>query len=73
MIDRGAAPQASTLRGREARAALLQTLTVPVWNPTHAGAVLGMIAALERDVRLMRLKYPLTSQTGQWILSLLDS
>ena len=72
IIGRGHDRARVELQPRAKRAALLQTLAVPVWNPEQAGAVLELIDTIQRHTPVTQLVYPLADETGQWILDAME-
>ena len=72
IIGRGAERARRELQPRAKRAALLQTLAVPVWSPEQAGAVLDAIDLIQRTTPVAELVYPLGDDTGPWILDAME-
>ena len=72
IIGRGPERARLALQPRAKRAALLQTLAVPVWNPEQAGTVLEAINVIQERVPIAQLVYPLGDETGRWILDSME-
>jgi hypothetical protein len=72
IIGRGLDRARLELQPRAKRAALLQTIAVPVWAPEQAGTVLEAIDAIQRRTPIAQLTYPLDDETGSWILTAME-
>lgn len=72
IIGRGHERARRELQPRAKRAALLQTLAVPVWSAEQAGAVLEAIDGIQRTTPIAELVYPLGDDTGPWVLEAME-
>ena len=73
LIGRATERRVSAIRGRQAIAALLQTIAIPLWEGEASDHALELVGRLEQDVPIVRLEYPLETGTDAWIATTLRS
>jgi hypothetical protein len=69
-IRHGAACVARTVPPREAFRRIVNTLSIPLWEPARCASALAVVDAIVSRARLVELTYPLTPAAASWLIDI---
>ena len=69
-IRHGASCAARTVHPREAFRRIVNTLSIPLWEPARCAGALEVIDAIVSRARLVEVAYPLTASAATWLLDI---
>lgn len=72
-IRHGAAFQRRLVSAREAFRRIVNTLSMPLWQPARCGQALEIVDAIVSRTRLIELTYPPTEAGARWVASEVDN
>ena len=71
-IRHGATCTAREVSPRDAFRRIVNTLSMPLWDPARCGPALQLIDAIVSRTRLIEVAYPLSAHSVDWLLNLVE-